>query len=422
MAEAKKVQPTVDQVLATAVKKYGLRLGPLATRTQLVVPVVSTGNFAIDHILGVGGLPIGRSIELYGPPGSGKTTLAVQAAASLQHRIIAEDTDEKIVYLDYEHALDHKYAKALGLDVDHSSFLFGQPDNFEQGGEVLRMLVQTGKVRMSIVDSVAAMTPADYFTLDRGGGLALHARLMGELMKPLNSELHQFNTCAVWLNHLTEQMVMGGRPGAKKTSTTGGRALKFFASVRIEMMGIANVKGKVYDDLTNAEVEVAEATQVRVRIPKNKLAPPFRETEVRVRYGRGFDEFWSALQVLAARKLIVAGGQGYYYFEKSPELVHEDMARQSTGNKRPYIQGERLVLDFADERPVWRSKVIAAAKSAIAGGVEVEAGSEPDHSPEAMSFTDAEVEAALRVESSGGVADLSGERVVSVVDVSQLLA
>lgn len=360
--------PSLDSVIQKAAEN-GLRVGSLGSASAVAVEVVSTGNLAIDSITGCGGLPVGRSIELYGPPSSGKTTTALQAAAHMQRRIIDENSGEYVAYFDYEHATDPSYCAKLGLDLYHPSFLFAQPDTFEQGAEVIRELVATGLLRMFTVDSVASMTPSIYLEGEGSNQPGVQARLMSQFMKALNSEIHRNRTVAVFLNHEMEVIDMGGRGTYKRTTTPGGKALKFYSSLRLSYQQVANHKGKLRDPLLDTEVDGVVSTDVRIRVVKNKLAPPFREALVRVRESRGFDEFWSAVQVLKARKLIPVSG-AYYYFDKLPDLAHPDMAVGETKNQRPYIQGEAALLRFADARREWRQLVIGEARRVLNGSGE----------------------------------------------------
>lgn len=375
MAATKSGPASIADVLAQASKKYDLKVGSL-TSVASDVKAISTGNLAIDHIIGVGGIPLGRSVELYGPPSSGKTTTALQSAAELQRIIKAGGDpvrgigpDDYIAYFDYEQAMDPTYVKKLGLDVEHPSFLFAQPDDLEQGANVARSLIATGKVRMTVWDSVAAMTPAAALEAETGkASVAMQARLMSDFLKVMNPLLKNNNCTAVFLNHIMEVLDMGGarRPGMPaRTSTPGGRALKFYASVRVEYQQIGNIKSKVTDDLTQEETEQVTATNVRVRVIKNKVAPPFRQAIVRVRYGKGFDNFWTAMQVLVAHKQLVYSS-GYHYFERSPHLVPEWMPRQASGSKRPYLRGEEALFSAAEQHPEWARQVIAAAETVIA--------------------------------------------------------
>lgn len=360
--------PSVAEILKEAKKKYDLSVGPISSLVT-TVESITTGNMGLDYAIGCGGFPRGRLTELYGVPASGKTTTALQVAAEYQKRIIAENLDEYIAYFDYEHALDRTYAAALGLDVDHSSFLFAQPDSLEQGASVATALVSTGKVGVLIFDSVAAMTPADELAseVSTGGGIALQARLLAQFLKKLISLLHANNALAIFLNHEKEVMAMGGggKPGVKRTTTPGGTALKFYASVRVSYQQIGNVKGKVYDPLLNVETEQVESTNVRIKVVKNKVGPPFREAIVRVRFGRGFDNFWTAFTMLSAHRQIQPAASGYWYFDKDTSLAHEDMPR--SGTDRPYLRGEPVLMKFADDHPEWRDLVVATGVKFLEG-------------------------------------------------------
>lgn len=387
---------SVSDVIKEAFKKYDLRVGPMS---QLVEDVkgISTGNIAIDHLTGVKGLPMGRSIELFGSPGSGKTTCAIQASSNLQKIIIGGGSselgigpDDKIAYFDFEQAMDIKYCAALGLDVDHPSFLFSQPSTIEEGANVARSLVLSGEVRMLVWDSVAAGVPDIEAQKEIGSSApAAAAKLYAVFTKTLNEPLRQNNCIALFINHVGEMLDMGmaRRPGMPpRTTTPGGRALKFYSSVRVEFVPIGNVKGAVIDELLGEEEEIAVATNIRVKITKNKVGPPFRQATVRVRYGRGFDGFFTALQILVAHKKIPYS-VGYFYFDKVPSLVHAKMARQTTKNERPYIRGQNEILEFADSNPEWRQAVIDAAEELVFGGVSLDA-IVPGYSPSVSELVD----------------------------------
>jgi len=356
--------PSMDDLLREISKKYDVSVGPMSA----VVPpteALTTGNLAIDYNTGIGGLPIGRITELYGQPSSGKTTTALQTAVELQRRIIAEGRDEHILYLDFEHALDEDYAMSLGLDVEHPTFLLAQPYWLEQGAEASRKIIESGKVRLSIWDSVAEMTPKSILEadFDRRTGAMERARQIKELLIRMTPLIHQHRCAAVFLNHLMEAVDMGGgRPGMPPAETTpGGKALKYFASLRMSYKQIKPIKARAIDALTGETVDQVVAVDTKIKVTKNKLGSPFREAVVRVRFGTGFDNLWSALRVLTAYRKIVVGAGGYHYFDEKrvPALVHAKMARSSTG--RPNIQGEAAVLRFGDEHPEWRDAVIKHA-------------------------------------------------------------
>jgi recombination protein RecA len=364
----KKESSSFDDILKSVKKDFDLRVGPLSLAAD-DVRALSTGNLGIDYATGIGGFPVGRITECFGIPAAGKTSSSLMAAAKLQKEIIDSDRDEYIIYWDFEHALDIKYAKALGIDVDHKSFQLAQPDNFEQGTNAARRFIETGQVRLAIFDSVAAMTPQDALAAEEGKSLpALQARLMGQFLNKLNSILHANNCAAVFLNHEKEVFDMGGRPapgGYKRKSTPGGMALKFYASMRISYTPTVPHKGSVVDALTGETVNRQDATDIRVRVVKNKLGPPFLEATVRVRYGRGFDNFWTAMKVLTGYGK-VKNTSGYFYFDKVEWLAHSEMTRSKTD--RPHIHGEAALMKFADEHPLWRDLVVKEAEATLAQG------------------------------------------------------
>lgn len=367
-----------DAKLAQVQKKYQTGVGPISKIAQPSF-FLSTGNMALDKIIG-GGLPLGRAVELAGPPSSGKTTTALQCAAGLQKIIIAGGgqiigTDgsifeikptDKILYEDFEATIDQDYCTALGLDIDHDSFLLVQPDTLEDGSNLAIDLIETGHVRLVIWDSVASMLPSAKAQAEIGKALpAVQAKLMSELGAKLVPLLYRNQTLNIWVNHLKEQLDMSGRRPAHlgpKMSTPGGVALKFYESVRIEYKQIKNIKEKELDVLSGEIVETPGATEVQVKVVKNKVAPPFKQAVVRVRYGRGFDNFWTALMFLISQKEIMYSA-GYYYFHKleAEGLAPEWMPRAKTGTQRPNIRTDAAILQAADEYPEWRDAVIAYA-------------------------------------------------------------
>ena len=237
----KNVKSAIDKILAESKKKYDVTAGPMNAIAQ-ETEAISTGSMAIDYITGVGGLPLGRSVELFGPPASSKTTTALMTAANYQKKIIREGLDDRILYLDYEQAMDPVYAKNLGLDVDHPSFLFAQPNLFEDGANFALELIETGLVKIVIFDSVAAMTPRALYEAEIGKvQVAPQARLMAVLMQRLNPLLADTNSLAIFINHLKEKVGMSGPAGPVKT-TPGGVSLKFYASMRIEYAQIGQIK------------------------------------------------------------------------------------------------------------------------------------------------------------------------------------
>lgn len=356
---------TVDDLLAEFDKKHSLKVGSMASVVSKVEPL-TTGNLAIDWMTGIGGLPQGKVTELYGLPSSGKTTTALQTAVQLQRKIIESGSDDRILYLDFEKALDADYAEDLGLDLDHPSLLITQPHWLEQGAEAALQLIDTGKVRLTIWDSVAAMASKRLIEggFDQATAAMHRAKLMSGLLQTLVSLLDQKRCAGLFINHLMESVEMSGRPGLPpKATTPGGRALKYYSSVRLEFKQGKNITSKLEDVFTGEDTNQAVATQVYVKAVKNKVGPPFRTVELRSRFGMGFDNAWSALQVLTTRRLIQPGATGYFYFDKSPQLIHEDMDVSGTG--RPYVQGESKLLAFADEHPQWRDLLISTAVEAL---------------------------------------------------------
>lgn len=392
---------SVEDILASIRKKTGASIGK---PSEILEPVegLSTGNLAVDYITGVGGIPVGRITELYGNPASGKTTTAVETAATLQKRIIAEKLDQYILYEDFEHALDLNYVTALGLDVEHPSFILAQPHWLEEGAQIVLDLVTKLDTRLVIFDSVAEMTPKALIDgdFDQRTGAMNRARLMKELLMRITPLIHQRKTAAIFLNHLMEDLSIGGRPGMPPIkSTPGGKGLKYYSSLRMEYTSLKQVKSSLPDFLTGEPSDQVVAVETKVKVTKNKIGFPAREALVRVIFGKGFDNFWSAFEILKAQRRIVVANPGYHFFERTPELIHPDMPIQSSGKSRSYIQGKENVLRFADEHPEWRDKCINIVKEILDKASSAEAGT-----------ADAEIELVIEPE----IKDITG--LVEVVE------
>ena len=274
MAKEKDLKDTnsKDQLLNEALKQIEKQYGKgavmkLGDRALVEVDVISSGSLSIDNVLGVGGFPRGRIIEIYGPESSGKTTLALQAIAECQKG------GGKCAFIDAEHAIDPKYAKALGVDVDE--LILSQPDSGEQALEIAEVLIKSGAIDLIVIDSVAALVPQAELDGEMGdSNIGLHARLMSKAMRKLAGSMSANNCTAIFINQLREKVgVMFGNPEV----TTGGRALKFYASIRLEVRKSEAIKN-------GSEVV---GNKVNVKCAKNKVAPPFKSCTVEIYYGEG---------------------------------------------------------------------------------------------------------------------------------------
>jgi len=284
----------IDLALVQMEKQFGKgtiqRLGSTAV---LPVSIISSGSISVDHALGVGGLPRGRVVEIFGPESSGKTTLALQVIAE------AQKAGGTAAFIDAEHALDPKYARALGVDVDN--LLVSQPDHGEQALEITGALVATGSVDIVVVDSVAALVPKAELDGEMGDShMGLHARLMSQALRKLTGVVSRCDTLLIFINQVREKIgVVFGNP----ETTTGGRALKFYSSVRLEVRRIGAIK----------DGETMIGNRTRVKVVKNKVAAPFREAEFDIIYGEGISREGDLLDLAAVNNIVEKNGAWYAF-------------------------------------------------------------------------------------------------------------
>ena len=316
---AENKEKALEQALEQIQKQYGkgaiMKLGEEGLTGS--VDVISTGSISLDLATGVGGYPRGRIIEIYGPESSGKTTLTLHAIAE------AQKAGGKAAFIDAEHALDPVYAKNLGVDVDE--LLVSQPDTGEQALEICEMLARSGAIDLIVIDSVAALVPKAEIQGEMGDShVGLHARLMSQALRKIAGTVNKTNTCVIFINQLREKIgVMFGNP----ETTTGGRALKFYASMRLDVRKIETLKRG--DEMLG--------NRTRVKIVKNKVAPPFKKSEFDIMYGTGISLAGDVLNTAVESKIVDKAGSWYSY--------NGERIGQGRENVKDYLQSHEEMLE-----------------------------------------------------------------------------
>ena len=331
----KALQLTLDKLEKSYGKGTIMKLGDTAIEA---IEVISTGSIGLDIALGVGGLPKGRVIEIYGPESSGKTTLAIHAIAEAQKK------GGIAAFIDAEHAFDRFYAQKLGVDVEN--LLISQPDNGEQALEIADNLIRSGAIDILVIDSVAALVPKAEIEGEMGDSkMGLQARLMSQALRKLTGTISKTGCCCIFINQLREKIgVMFGNP----ETTTGGNALKFYASVRLDIRRISQIK----------DTDEVSGNRVKVKIVKNKVAPPFREAEFEIMYGQGISREGEIIELASANGIIDKSGAWYSY--------KGNRIGQGKDNVRTFLQGNKEMAREIEDQV--RAKLLPPKVPRVVGG------------------------------------------------------
>ena len=334
----------LDDALKTIEKDFGkgavMRLGE---RAEQKVQVMSSGSLALDIALGAGGYPKGRIIEIYGPESSGKTTVALHAVAQ------AQKEGGIAAFIDAEHALDPLYAQALGVNIDE--LLLSQPDSGEQGLEIAGKLIDSGAVDLVVIDSVAALVPRAEIDGDIGDShVGLQARMMSQAMRKLSASINKTKTIAIFINQLREKVgVMFGNP----ETTPGGRALKFYASVRLDVRSTSN-KVEGTGDQTGSVI----GRETKIKVVKNKVAPPFKEALVEIMYGEGISAAGELVKIASDLGIIKKAGAWYSY--------NDAKIGQGSENAKKYLLDHPEILEEIDRKVRVHFGLIEASDEPVA--------------------------------------------------------